>query len=206
MERERLLFEQLHIDNVPPTYHVHAALFRDVTNAKFLHEQLLARNSDFEYAFVDATAIFSRTQLLSAIFRALTGLINGRLATPNVHSEIVLSLSSNNNIADAYRRFGITPGSTQDIIVVKVLAPKNFTHLLRLNALADETWGHLSENVAGKPVPLTDDEIRQTTDWTKVRKYYKLNNLPVVDAEKDPVARQAIWERLAIMSMALRGV
>ncbi|KAK0735274.1 kinase binding protein CGI-121-domain-containing protein [Lasiosphaeria miniovina] len=187
MELERLLFEQLHIDNVPPTYHVHAALFRDVTNAKFLHEQLLARNSGFEYAFVDATAIFSRTQLLSAIFRALTGLINGRLATPNVHSEIVLSLSPNNNIADAYRRFGITPGLTQDIIVVK-------------------TWGHLSENVAGKPVRLTDDEISKTTDWTKVCKYYKLNDLPVVDAEKDPVARRVMLERLAIMSMALRGV
>jgi len=77
---------------------VFAALFRDVQNVDFLQSQLLARNADFEYAFIDASTIFSRQQLLSAVFRALVDLQANQLSTPNVHSEVVLSLSPSNNV------------------------------------------------------------------------------------------------------------
>jgi hypothetical protein len=36
---------------------VYVAYFRDVQNAGFLHEQLLARNADFEYALIDASIV-----------------------------------------------------------------------------------------------------------------------------------------------------
>lgn len=38
-------------------YPVHVSLFKDVKNAAFLRQQLLDGNSDFEYAFLDATTV-----------------------------------------------------------------------------------------------------------------------------------------------------
>jgi EKC/KEOPS complex subunit CGI121/TPRKB len=90
--------ETIALEHVPPTHRVHVAFFRSVSNAAFLQSQLLARNPAFEYAFIDAAAIVSRLQLLAAVFRAVTGLLDGNLKTPNVHSEIVCSLSASNNV------------------------------------------------------------------------------------------------------------
>ncbi len=82
-------------------------LFRDVTNAAALQAQLVARNRAFEYAFVDASAVASRTHVLAAVFRAVTVLLlpspndgppSSSLRTPNVHSEIVYSLSPSSNV------------------------------------------------------------------------------------------------------------
>lgn len=42
--------------------------------------------------------IFSRKQLLSAIYRATLAAANNELKTPNVHSEIVTGLSPSNNV------------------------------------------------------------------------------------------------------------
>jgi EKC/KEOPS complex subunit CGI121/TPRKB len=36
---------------------VYVALFKDVTNAAFLRQQLIQGNTDFEYAFLDATSV-----------------------------------------------------------------------------------------------------------------------------------------------------
>ena len=90
--------ETLSIDHLPSTHRVHAALFRDVSNADFLHAQLLARNSAFDYAFIDATSVISRLHLLSAVYRALTTLADGTLTTTTPHAEIVLSFGVNNNV------------------------------------------------------------------------------------------------------------
>ncbi len=40
-----------------PSYPVHVALFKDVSNAAFLRSQLLEANPDFDYAFLDATMV-----------------------------------------------------------------------------------------------------------------------------------------------------
>lgn len=94
------MLETIPIEHIPSTHSVHVALFRDVTNTEFLQSQLLSRNPDFEYAFVDATTIASRFHLLSAVYKAITIETSGNMKTPNVHSEIVCSLSSNNNVCN----------------------------------------------------------------------------------------------------------
>lgn len=45
--------------NLPhfPSLPVHAALYRDVQNASFLKAQLLAGQSEYEYAFIDASMV-----------------------------------------------------------------------------------------------------------------------------------------------------
>ncbi|AEO69800.1 uncharacterized protein THITE_2120537 [Thermothielavioides terrestris NRRL 8126] len=186
-----MALERLQLEHIPPAYQVYAAFFRDVANTDFLQAQLLARNSEFEYAFVDASSVISRLHLLSAVYSALNALLDGTLRTPNVHSEIVVSLNVNNNIADAYRRWGITPGKTKDLIVVKT---------------QETIWAHLTEHVHGTPAPLTDVELALATDWPKIRKYYRLNGVPALERLADEGARRKEGERLAIMGMALRGL
>ncbi|KAF5008454.1 hypothetical protein FDECE_5286 [Fusarium decemcellulare] len=153
--------ETVTLEHLPDSYRIHVALFRDVKNAGFLHQQLLARNAQFEYAFIDASVI-----------------------------------------ADAYRRYGISP-STKDLIVVKVTFPTEdgaqpLTH--------DQIWEHLKKNVEGEALPITDEQISTTTDVPKVRKYYKLNGLKWLDDIQDDKVKKKEMESLVIGAMALRGV
>lgn len=99
------MLETIHLEHIPSTHGVHVALFRNVTNSEYLQSQLLSRNPDFEYAFVDASTIASRFHLLSAVYKAINIELSGTMKTPNVHSEIVCSLSSNNNVCYYYCKF-----------------------------------------------------------------------------------------------------
>ncbi|PNP54651.1 hypothetical protein THARTR1_05208 [Trichoderma harzianum] len=197
-----MAIETIELEHVPASYRVYLALFRNVKNAAFLHQQLLARNAEFEYAFIDASTIVSRMHLLSAVFKAVNGSVTGALKTPNVHSETVVSLSSSSNIADAYRRFGISP-STTDLFVVKIVFP---TDSNPLPASVDAISQHLTDNIEGDAVPATDDTIETITDVRAVRKSYKLNGLAWLDSIKDELVKRKEIERLVLGGMALRGV
>ncbi|KAL6912688.1 hypothetical protein ACHAP8_011203 [Fusarium lateritium] len=196
-----MALESVTLEHLPASHKVYVALFRDVKNAAFLHQQLLARNSEFEYAFIDASVVVSRLQLLSSVFKATLTAVNGALRTPNVHSEIVCNMSSSNNIADAYRRYGISP-STKDLVVVKVTFPGEGAEPLS----QDQIWEHLKTNVEGEAVSITDEQISTATDVPKVRKYYKLNGLKWLDDIQDEKVKQKEMESLVIGAMALRGV
>ncbi|PHH69419.1 hypothetical protein CDD80_6747 [Ophiocordyceps camponoti-rufipedis] len=123
------------------------------------------------------------------------------LETPNIHSEIVVNLSPSNNIADAYRRFGLSP-STTNLAVVKVTFP---TETNPVPPSSHVIWHHLSANVQGQAVSLTDDNIEAVTALAKVRKNYKINNslgwLP-----EDEAACRPQLEALVVSSMALRSL
>ncbi|KAI1128733.1 kinase binding protein CGI-121-domain-containing protein [Nemania abortiva] len=206
------ILETLSLEHIPDTHSVHIALFRDVENAAFLHQQLLARNPDFEYALIDASVITSRIQVLSAAFRAITVQVAGTMRTPNVHSEMVYSLSPSVNIAESYRRHGITP-TTRDLVIVKVLVNETVS-----SAAADSDTGakhpltaqdveeHLRTHVQGRAVPFTDEALAELTDWGRVRKYYKLNGVSWLDGIKDPAAKTGEMNMLIMGGMALRGV
>ncbi|KAK4249003.1 kinase binding protein CGI-121-domain-containing protein [Corynascus novoguineensis] len=202
-----MALERLDLEHIPPSYQIYTAFFRDVSNADFLYAQLLSRNSEFEYAFIDASSVISRLHLFSAIYSAVNVLLDGNLRTPNVHSEIVVSLNINNNIADAYRRWGITPSKTKDLVVVKVVPTSNAQDESSTTIQTQQAvWEHLSQQVQGTPTPLTDDELAKTTDWPKVRKYYRLNGVPALDRVADEQDKRKQSEKLAIMGMALRGL
>ncbi|CAN8101496.1 unnamed protein product [Discula destructiva] len=195
------LLETIAIEHVPSSHSVHVGLFKDVSNAAFLQSQLLARNADFEYAFIGASTIVSRLHLLAAVYKALSVLVDGKLRSPNVHAEMVNALSASNNISEAYRRYGIGP-DVKDIIVVKVTFP---IAERPQPPTAEDVWKHLSETVEGTAVPFTDNEIANMTDWAKVRKYYKLS-VPSLTAIKDEQLKFKESEMLILGAMALRGV
>ena len=65
---------------------------------------------------------------------------------------------------------------------------------------------HLSKNVEGEQLSVTDENLAAATDMSKVSKYYKLNGLKWLDEIKDQAARHKELEMLVLGSMALRGV
>ncbi|KAL9641295.1 MAG: hypothetical protein Q9204_000144 [Flavoplaca sp. TL-2023a] len=166
------LLQSFKLDHLPEDFAVHIALYQNVRNAAFLQQQLLQGNTDFEYAFIDASAILSSTHLLAAIFRAANDKFNDRLKSKNVHAEMVFCLSMNNNIAESFRRFGVSPTTTSLCAIKLSTAPS-------VNATTVQQ--HLSESIQGDAVPFNDAEIAHFTDIGKVRKAYKL-----VDAGKQP--------------------
>lgn len=82
-----------------PAHPLHICLFEQAQNAAYLRQQLLDGNTDFEYAFLDASLLLSRKHVLSSCFRSINDLLNNRLKTRNVHSEIVFALSPNSNVS-----------------------------------------------------------------------------------------------------------
>ncbi|KAI0393739.1 kinase binding protein CGI-121-domain-containing protein [Xylariaceae sp. FL0594] len=201
------VLETISLEHVPETYSVHVAVFRDVENAAFLHHQLLSRNADYEYAFIDAGVITSRLQVLSAVFKAITLQVAGTLKTPNIHSEIVCSLSPTNNISESYRRYGMTPTS-RDIVVVKVIEAKSEEEEAgkRNTTSAQTIEEHLLANVRGQPAPFTDETLAQLTDPARVRKYYKLNGVGWLDGLQDQAAKKGEMDALIVGGIALRGL
>jgi EKC/KEOPS complex subunit CGI121/TPRKB len=91
--------ELVDLPHLQPAHRLHLAYFADVGNSAFLRRQLLEGNAEFEYAFLDAALLLSRSHVLAACFRAVNDSIAGRLKTRNVHSEIVFALSPNNNVS-----------------------------------------------------------------------------------------------------------
>ncbi|KAL8838395.1 MAG: hypothetical protein Q9170_002155 [Blastenia crenularia] len=158
----------LKLAHLPDNLFAYITLYDDVENAAFLQQQLLEGNIDFEYAFIDASVIISSTHLLAAVFRAANDWTNGRLKTKNVHSEIVFCLTMNNNIAESFRRFGISP-STTALYAIKLSTTPS------INAATVEL--HLSKLIQGNPLPFEDARIAEYTDIAKVRKIYKLTDL-----------------------------
>lgn len=104
-------------------------------------------------------------------------------------------------IADSYRRFGIS-SSTKDLIVVKVTHSSETTPAKSKESIQE----HLTQHVKGSSVDATDTNITATTDMAKVRKYYKLNGLAWLDAIKDEQQKHAELETLVVSAIALRGI
>ncbi len=51
------LLQMVQLEHLPPTHRIYIALYRNISNAAFLHQQLLAGNTSFEYALIDASVV-----------------------------------------------------------------------------------------------------------------------------------------------------
>ncbi|CCX07064.1 kinase binding protein CGI-121-domain-containing protein [Pyronema domesticum] len=166
----------IQLQNIPVAHEVHIVSFKDVENASFLREQLLGGNAEFEYAFVDASTIVSTAHILVAVHQAVHKLlVNEKLRTRNVHSEIVFSLSPNNNITEAFRRFGIGE-NTKSLLCVKISSPEK-------TISAAEVEKHLMESVKGTQMEFNESTIAAETDWANVGKCYKMKGCKEISKE-----------------------
>lgn len=104
-------------------------------------------------------------------------------------------------IAESYRRYGISP-STKDLVVVKITFP---TESRPSPFSRGDVEKHLKENVEGTEADFSDANIASTTDWAKVKKYYKLNGINWLESIKDETEKRKHMDSLVLSTMALRG-
>ncbi|KAJ5986266.1 hypothetical protein N7451_010631 [Penicillium sp. IBT 35674x] len=191
--------ETINLPHLPAELPVFVALYRNVENAEFLRQQLLAGNTEYEYALIDASMVLSRTHAITAIFRAVNDYLNNRLKSRNVHSEIVFSFLAANNIADSFRKFGIAD-TTKDLLVVKVPVSPEITH--------DSVAAHLEASIKGTSVTFDDQILSEITDIAKIKKVYKLGALPTPGAKPASGTPDDAKRRLELSivgAIALRG-
>lgn len=65
------MLETIHLAHMPSDLPLFVTIYRDVQNADFLKQQLLAGNSEFEYAFIDASMVGSSVELSQQTFGVL---------------------------------------------------------------------------------------------------------------------------------------
>jgi EKC/KEOPS complex subunit CGI121/TPRKB len=109
----------------------------------------------------------------------------------------------NPKIAESFRRFGITP-NTSNLLLIKISTPSQ-PHT------AEAIQAHLIANLEGKQVEFSDEVLGSMTDLAKVRKIYKLNSGGgkvgkglINGTSKEDTERREL-EVLILGSMALRG-
>jgi EKC/KEOPS complex subunit CGI121/TPRKB len=136
--------------------------------------------------------------------------MHDRLKSRNVHSEIVFALSPNNNIGEAFRKFGIGD-TTLDLLVIKVSTSPSVT--------SESVRSHLESVVDGTCADFNDESLQITSDLGKIGKAYKIassvSSKGQIRPSKshmsgmagiDPVAKERKELEIAILgAIALRG-
>ncbi|XP_030295717.1 EKC/KEOPS complex subunit TPRKB [Sparus aurata] len=161
-----------------PDQKVTQMLFKEVKNAAELRQS--AVEGKINAALINPTMLVNPFQVLVAANKAVHLQKTGKMKTRSLYSEIIFNLSPNNNISEAFKRFGISDGDTSVMVVLVHSEDES-------KLLAD-----ITARVSGQQVPVED--VSSLSDQAKIKKLYKVTPLE----EKSGTLLDAVVCRMAI--------
>uniref|UniRef100_A0A8C6V339 EKC/KEOPS complex subunit TPRKB n=1 Tax=Neogobius melanostomus TaxID=47308 RepID=A0A8C6V339_9GOBI len=141
-----------------PGQRVTQMLFVDVKNAAELRKK--AMEGKFNGALINPTMLMSPFQVLVAAAKAVHLQNIGKMKTRSLFSEIIFNLSPNNNISEAFKRFGISDGDGSVLVVLvhNQDDPPSLSDIIR--------------QVDGQQAPV--DDVSSLSDTAKIKKFFKI--------------------------------
>ena len=172
---ETISFEYCGEGDVATTARLAVWTFANVTNAGEVRAALLS--GELDCAVMNARAVAGMACLKLAAYRAIVARARGALVTRAVHSELVISMSPNRHISEAFRRFG---GDEKSDALV----------LCKFDS-TDEDTEKITNAVRGDCVAF---DARPAVDEASLRKWYKVheNELELGSLEDAVLSRIAI--------------
>ncbi|KAG9050889.1 hypothetical protein FS837_001543 [Tulasnella sp. UAMH 9824] len=201
---------------------VFVGLLVNVKNSSAIRSRIIAASTaageagDIEreavnFAFIDARTLTSREHLLAALYVALVAASHSELTTKTVHSEIIWALNHSNNITESIKRFGVSD-TTTSLVVVRVGDRQTLPSGSK-NLDEEDVKNMASSVVEGQWAAL--DQLASVTDWSLVRKYYKLNSDPAVaqfpkaknaPSDEVPPKLKSIMNEIVVSAVAMKSV
>lgn len=139
-----------------PGTNIEILLYENVSNVDAIRSRVV----ELPYAFIDASAICSVEQIMSAIYRVMIEAKYNRLRTKSLHSEILLALSPTSNIGEAFKRFGLKE-NTKNLFMIQITQDKTSN--------VDKTL------VKGDIIEFKDESIERMSDIETIKKIYKID-------------------------------
>ncbi|CCG82920.1 Protein cgi121 [Taphrina deformans PYCC 5710] len=160
-----------------PNSKISIQLFSNVTNAATILAAIKSIDPNYNFCFLDVRRICCLEQLLYAVMRAMRDIQDGQARTKTVYSEIVYSLSPNQNITEALQRFGVA-GDSRALVCIAI----------------DNVFD--SGLVQGESEEVTNENFAKLCDLAKLKSTYKIDKkLEDIEEIKAQI----------ISSIALRG-
>mmetsp|Transcript_22178 Transcript_22178/g.42304 ORF Transcript_22178/g.42304 Transcript_22178/m.42304 type:complete len:177 (-) Transcript_22178:1501-2031(-) len=153
-------------------------LFSNVSNARDLHQKMLAGVLGFEAAFINASLMPDVVPVLASANKALIAESRGMMTTKNLHSELVYNLSGSKHITQSLQRWGISQNSSSLLVGC-------------FDADADQLKA-VRGSVEGKEMAL--DTLSEVVDAGLVLKSYKI---PETELQVGSIS-DAILTRIAL--------
>lgn len=160
--------------NIPQfnQYKIKIGLFQDVKNSS----ELRGKVAEIPLALIDASMIYSREQLYSALYRVLIELNHNQLRTRSLHSEILLCLSPTSNIGDAFKKFGIKD-DTSALYCVEICEPSS-----------ESKYETVTATIDGKEQSDFNKFVDENKSIDSIAKMYKLKKDQIEKLSQDEIS------------------